>query len=538
MVRLISRLFQSATPSAAGQAPDDAPPRNRARGTSAPRAGGPLRDAPPARQAGAPPRLPAPSAPLPARDDRWFEGIPHVDANAVAPPPPQPPQPPQPVAFQVPAAPRQPGQAFERGEPGFTPLELNGIRAEGPLLNAVATAQHGAAATNLGIGALAAGLAHEGAGASLNSHALFASWRKHKRYDEQLNAMLDADVRAFRAAAQGAGPGPRLDTLILTRESGGAFRYDPDKLAKLAAGTDPERAAERTHAKDVLLTLYIRDEVAGKRMSRAGYELGRNVIGIASGAALIAGTHGLAAAPAGAAALGAKQAGFALGLVNALDVGKGMRGVKQQWRNDKAREIERGALSRRLALDPTKVPVDTPAAARDAMHAMFQEQSRLDADRQVFGRMFPGRLIDERKATARKEERADLVAAHALTLIDRDLDRYAGEGTATLHAFHRAVHAPGQSITKQRRVLGERIEQDPHLGNAYRLMRDLGMRGREARYAIESLIVRRIEIALANDPASAHARATEAGRTQAERAANGERTEGEIVTMRDVLRRR
>ncbi|AOJ06519.1 hypothetical protein WS71_03660 [Burkholderia mayonis] len=72
------------------------------------------------------------------------------------------------------------------------------------------------------------------------------------------------------------------------RDREGTFGCDLDKLMKLAADDSPELAQASAHAKDVLLTPYIRREVAGNRMNRAACELGRNALGIASGAARFA----------------------------------------------------------------------------------------------------------------------------------------------------------------------------------------------------------------------------------------------------------
>ncbi|KWN66599.1 hypothetical protein [Burkholderia stagnalis] len=462
-----------------------------------------------------------------------------------APPPPPPPAPPATQqaapppadAFHAPHPERQPGQAYDRSKPGFTLVEANGIRPLAPLFNAAAANHHGADATGLAIGGLGAGLAHETVGAGMNGHALFASWRKRRRYDHQLSAMRDRDVAAFSGAAAGSDA-RRLDRLMLTRDRKGRLDYDLDKVMTLAASDDPQLAAESARAKDVLLTLYIRHEVAGKRMSRAAYELGRNALGIASGAALIAGTQGLAAAPASAAAIATKQAGFALGLMNALDIGKGVRGVKQRMRNDKAREIDRNALRERMSLDTRGISDETPDEAIEGIHAVLKDNGRIEADRKRFGKIFPGRWIDEKKSTTNKNDMADLTAKHAMTIVDRSIDRFAGEGHTKLHAFYRGIHAKDASTSQQKRALRDAIDKDADLMNAFNLMRDLGMRSGEARVAIESLIVRRIEIGLANDAATSHARATDAGRTYAEQAASGERAPDDVTAMRTVLQRR
>ncbi|KVT06932.1 hypothetical protein [Burkholderia ubonensis] len=462
------------------------------------------------------------------------------------PPPPTPPaaipqtEPPPPPAtdeFRAPHPERQPGQAYDRGKPGFTLAETNGIRPLASLFNAAAAGRHGDVATGLAIGGLASGLAHETAGAGMNGHALFASWRKRRRYDRQLSAMRDRDVAAFRAAAIDSDV-RRLDRLILARDRNGKLDYHLDKVMKLAASDDPQLAAESAHAKDVLLTLYIRHEVAGKRMNRAACELVRNALGIASGAALIAGTHGLAAAPASAAAVGAKQAGFALALLNALDIAKGVRGLKQRMRDDKAREIDRNALRNRMTFDARAISDATPDEAIEGIHAVLKDNGRIEANRQRFGKVFPGRWVNEKKSTANKNEMAELTAKHALTIIDRSIDRFAGDGPAKLHAFYAGIHVKNASTSQKKRALRDAIGNDADLVDAYNLLCDLGMRDGEARVAIESLIVRRIEIGLANDAATSRARATDAGRKYAEQAASGERAPDDVAAMRTVLQRR
>ncbi|KVM67522.1 hypothetical protein WJ61_27900 [Burkholderia ubonensis] len=462
------------------------------------------------------------------------------------PPPPTPPaaipqtEPPPPPAtdeFRAPHPERQPGQAYDRGKPGFTLAETNGIRPLASLFNAAAAGRHGDVATGLAIGGLASGLAHETAGAGMNGHALFASWRKRRRYDRQLSAMRDRDVAAFRAAAIDSDV-RRLDRLILARDRNGKLDYHLDKVMKLAASGDPQLAAESAHAKDVLLTIYIRHEVAGKRMNRAACELVRNALGIASGAALIAGTHGLAAAPASAAAVGAKQAGFALALLNALDIAKGVRGLKQRMRDDKAREIDRNALRNRMTFDARAISDATPDEAIEGIHAVLKDNGRIEANRQRFGKVFPGRWVNEKKSTANKNEMAELTAKHALTIIDRSIDRFAGDGPAKLHAFYAGIHVKNASTSQKKRALRDAIGNDADLVDAYNLLCDLGMRDGEARVAIENLIVRRIEIGLANDAATSRARATDAGRKYAEQAASGERAPDDVAAMRTVLQRR
>ncbi|KWO22276.1 hypothetical protein [Burkholderia ubonensis] len=488
-----------------------------------------------------PPRLPPRLPPLSLGEPLSLGSL---GGEPPSPPPPptaipqtEPPPPPATDEFRAPHPERQPGQAYDRSKPGFTLAETNGIRPLASLFNAAAAGRHGDVATGLAIGGLASGLAHEAAGAGMNGHALFASWRKRRRYDRQLSAMRDRDVAAFRNAAIDSDA-RRLDRLILARDRNGKLDYHLDKVMKLAASDDPQLAAESAHAKDVLLTLYIRHEVAGKRMNRAACELVRNALGIASGAALIAGTHGLAAAPASAAAVGAKQAGFALALLNALDIAKGVRGLKQRMRDDKAREIDRNALRNRMTFDARAISDATPDEAIEGIHAVLKDNGRIEANRQRFGKVFPGRWVNEKKSTANKNDMAELTAKHALTIIDRSIDRFAGDDPAKLHAFYAGIHVKNASTSQKKRALRDAIGNDADLVDAYNLLCDLGMRDGEARAAIESLIARRIEIGLANDAATSRARATDAGRKYAEQAASGERAPDDVAAMRTVLQRR
>ncbi|WP_431824359.1 hypothetical protein [Burkholderia sp. F1] len=466
-------------------------------------------------------------------------------ADPPSPPPPAAPaatrqtEPPPPAtdAFHVPHPERQPGQAYDRGKPGFTFAETNGIRPLASLFNATAAGRHGDVATGLAIGGLASGLAHETAGAGMNGHALFASWRKRRRYDRQLSAMRDRDVSVFLAAANDSHV-RRLDRLILARDRNGKLDYHLDKVMKLAKNVDPQLATESAHAKDVLLTMYIRHEVAGKRMNRAACELVRNTLGIASGAALIAGTHGLAAAPASAAAVGAKQAGFALALLNALDIAKGVRGLKQRMRDDKAREIAHNALRNRMTFDADVIDDETPNEVIQAIHAGLDDNGRLEANHKRFGKVFPGRWVNEKKSTENKNEMAELTAEHALTIVNCSIDRFAGDGPAKLHAFFAGIHVKNASTSQKKRALRDAIGNDADLVDAHNLLCDLGMRDGEARVAIESLIVRRIEMGLATDATTSRARATDAGRKHAEQAASGERAPDDVTALRTVLQRR
>lgn len=460
----------------------------------------------------------------------WLSGIPHVDHASLA----------QPAAkaegavdpgFVVPSTKSQPGQAFDRSKPGFTAVEVNGIRPYGNLFNAFAANSHGEQGTDLALTGISVGGAHELVAGGFNGHALFASGRKRARYGNQLASMLQRDVQRFRS-------NPNQETMIVTRDRKGQFTYDLPKVAKLAASDNPKYADEIAHAKNVLLTAYIKDEVAGKRQNRALYELGRNTLGVTSAALLVAGTHGLAAAAASAPAIATKQAGLGIGMANALDVGKGVRGVKQRIRDDKQKEIKNNFLRQRLNLQSGAIPEGTPDEAIDGVHAAMRDSARVEADAKVFGKIFPGSIINEQKSSEKKGELGDQVAAHALTVIDYHVDQFAARGFGNLEQFHREVHRPGASLREKKKVLTALVKGDANLRTAYDLLRDLGMRRSEATAAIQSIVVRKIETRLATDPAKPIGSATSAAMNKAAQPQTNEPDRDDVAAMKTVMARR
>lgn len=460
----------------------------------------------------------------------WLNGIPHVDPTALAQPDAKPERGIDP-GFIVPSTKSQPGQAFDRSKPGFTAVEVNGIRPYGNLFNAFAANSHGAESTNLALTGISVGGAHELVAGGFNSHALLASGRKRARYGNQLASMLQQDVQRFRS-------NPNQETMIVTKDKKGQFTYDLPKVAKLAASDNPKYADEIAHAKNVLLTAYIKDEVAGKRQNRAIYELGRNTLGVTSAALLVAGTHGLAAAAASAPAIATKQAGLGIGMANALDVGKGVRGVKQRIRDGKQQEIDGNFLRQRLNLQRGAIPEDTPDEAIDGVHAAMRDNAAVEANAKVFGKIFPGSIINEQKSSAKKSELGDQVAAHALTVIDYHVDQFAARGFGNIEEFHRTVHRPGASLREKKKVLTASVKGDANLRTAYDLLRDLGMRRSEATAAIQSVVVRKIESKLATDPAKPIGSATTAAKNKASEPQTNEPDRGDVAAMKTVMTRR
>lgn len=426
--------------------------------------------------------------------------------------------------FVVPPRKRDIGQAYDRSKPGFTAIEAVGIRPFGNLFNATAAGIHGPAnAALLGTGAGVGGI-HDALLGTMNGHALAASLQKGKRYEKQLDSMLAKDIEKFQKD-------PKLDTLILTRDSKGKFVYDMDKVAKLASSEKPEHKEAAAHAKNVFLTAYIKDEVAGKRRNRATYELTRNVVGFASAGAVLGGTLGIAAAPASAAAIGAKSAGLSLGFTNALDVAKGVRGLKQRMRDDKEREIDDRFLTRRMDMQNVAYPSSTPREAIDGAQAALKANAKSEADQVLFRSLVTGKHIDETKSTDAKKARAEIAAKHAYAVVDYHVNEFAAEKEGNLQAFHRNLTAPGLSQRDKTKRLAASVKADPSLHSAYDLMRDVGMRRSEANVAIHALVRRKIDTEMAADPNRVGAT------TEAALKYDGKPEAGDVRDMRAVLRR-
>jgi hypothetical protein len=427
--------------------------------------------------------------------------------------------------FTLPPRKRDIGQAYDRSKPGFTAIETAGIRPFGNLLNAAAAGLHGEQAYSalLGAGGGVAGL-HDAALGAMNGHALVASRQKAKRYGQQLDAMLAKDVEKFKKD-------PKLETLMLTKDAKGNWAYDMEKVAKLATSDKPEHKEASEHAKNVFLTAYIKDEVAGKRQNRATYELTRNTIGIASAGAILGGTLGMGAVPASAAAVGAKSAGLGLGFMNALDGAKGVRGLKQRMRDDKESEIDSRFLNKRMDMKHVAYPPATPQEAINGTHAKLKDDAKVEANDVLFRRLLTGQHIDETKSTDAKKGRAEIAAKHAYAVVDYHVNEYAAEKEGNLEAFHRNLNEPGMTQKDKTKRLTESIKGNDSLRSAYDLMRDVGMRRGEARAATHKLIMRKIETEIAKDPDRRGA-ATEAAQKY-----DGKPEAGDIRDMRAVLRR-
>jgi len=416
------------------------------------------------------------------------------------------------------------GQPYDRNKPGFTAIESLGIRPFGNLFNAAAAGMHGnTSAALLGTG-VGVGAVHDALLGGINGHALLASIQKGKRYGTQLESMLVKDIEKFKKD-------PQLATLILTKDNKGKFVYDMEKVAKLAASEEPEHKEASAHAKNVFLTAFIKDEVAGKRQNRATYEVTRNVVGFASAGAILGGTLGVAAAPASAVAIGAKSAGLGMGFANALDGAKGVRGLKQRMRDDKEREIDQRFLSKRMDMKNVAYPKSVPQEAINGAQAAMKDNAKQEANQVLFRRLLTGEHIDEKKSTNAKQSRAELAAKHAYAIVDYHVDEFAGQKEGNLEAFHRNLYAPGLSQRDRTKRRESSIKNDDSLRRAYDLMRDVGMRRGEAALSIHKLIMRKIEKDMAADPDRIGA-ATEAAKVY-----DGKPEAGDIREMRTVLRR-
>jgi hypothetical protein len=426
--------------------------------------------------------------------------------------------------FVVPPRKIDVGQAYDRSKPGFTAIESLGIRPFGNLFNAAAAGLHGSTSSALlGAGGGVGGL-HDAALGTLNAHALFASMQKGKRYGEQLDSMLKEDVAKFKKD-------PQLSTLMLTKDAKGNWAYDMDKVAKLAVSDKPEHKEVSARAKNIFLTAYIKDEVAGKRQNRATYEVTRNVVGLASAGAILGGTLGMAAAPASAVAIGAKSAGLGLGFANALDGAKGVRGLKQRMRDDKEREIDGRFLAKRMDMKNVAYPKSVPQEAINGTQAKLKDDAKVEANDVLFRRLLTGQHIDETKSTEAKKGRADVAAKHAYAIVDYHVDEFAGKKDGNLEAFHRHLSEPGLSQRDKTKRLKTSIKGDDSLRSAYDLMRDVGMRRGEATAGIHKLVMRKIETNLAKDPDRTGA-ATEAAQKY-----DGKPEAGDVRDMRAVMRR-
>ncbi len=280
----------------------------------------------------------------------------------------------------------------------------------------------------------------------------FASSGKKARYTKQLDASLQGDVGKFRASIaegkrqDGAGGGvsqayPRQDTLLLTRDKKGAFQYDMGKVAALAKSDDPALAGASAHAKDILLADHIANQVAGKQRNRALYGAASSALSVAGSGLLAGATHGGSVAASGAL----QAAGYAVNGAVGMDPAAAARTYKKGMREDKNTKIDHADLLNRVKfaqeshdgfkvagvdvrngkgevvgrVPERTVPVGAvPEAAVKAARGALHDRAVQTVNRKnVFGGLFPGRMIDESKTDAAKGERRGVVAAHAYGII-------------------------------------------------------------------------------------------------------------------------
>ena len=451
------------------------------------------------------------------------------------------------------------GQPFKRSKPGPTANEANtSIRpfASAAWAGNVSLVKTNplsppTASTDFAIAAYSFGGLHELVGGLFNFHALAASLRKRDRYGLQVDTMLKADVAAFTGSSrENDGSGVRssdarhLETLMLKRENEkgaadadgryvlrGKFIYDMDKVETLAAMDDlgqPEHMKNAiAHARNVFLMVHIRDEVAAKRAKRALYDGVRNVIGIAGASVLATGTHG-AAVPA---ALAAKQAGYSLLAGSALDPAKMVRGYKQRYRDEKAKQIEDGTLALlapytthfglhpgifetaatesadaercRQLIKAYQAVLDTEnGSSTDAKRwvaqtaagtlAVTESEATRRADKMRFGRFgLKGGMFNQQKNSGAKRDRTDLAAKHVARIADYHLGEFCAD-VAALDKMISSAAEPDNTVSFRKKVALQRetIKRDEHLRPVYDLLRDIGFGRTEATITLSTALNR------------------------------------------------
>ncbi|BCG01501.1 hypothetical protein PPGU19_060690 (plasmid) [Paraburkholderia sp. PGU19] len=455
---------------------------------------------------------------------------------------------PQDPGFRLPARSQRLGQPVYRDKPGFSLLETNKLRPDASVAGAIGIGTHSTAGAATGAvvgGSLTA--AHEAVGALVNGHAFFAARERKQRYGEQLDSMLQNDLKKFQSDINNGVP-IRPETMILKRKNGiqktsdlftkpasnaaenaqtnartktrpnAELDYDMDAVRKLAASDDPELKQEAAHAKNVLLTAFLKDDVAAKQGNRAAYEFIRNTVAIGAATATAVGTHGASVAAAGshAAATAASEriAGSALAGAGALDVAKGIRGLKQRMRDEKAEVAGSYELHKRKAFadsvvgenaDPQmKQAFDDLGDARDKLikdtHLAFRQQAHTQAGQERYGKIFPGTMIDERKSTAAKKETRDLVGKHAHAVVEYQIGLGDPAKQKTLANQWNTIMQSGGTRQTRARQFAAIIDADPGMKNAYQLLRDTGMGRSESIYTMQRMVEMSIESKLARDP--------------------------------------
>lgn len=458
---------------------------------------------------------------------------------------------PEDPGFRMPPRAQRFGQPVDRDKPGFSLLETNKLRPGASVAAAVGIGTHTTAGTvdaALVGGSLTA--AHETVGAVVNSHAFFAATQRKKRYGAQLDTMLKDDVAKFH----GRDPSVKMrpEALIFKRKNAikklddvydakaadtkgkqradgnqdatsaakpAELEYDMEAVKKLAASDDPELKNESAHAKNVLLTAFLKDDVAAKQGNRAAYEFIRNTVSISAATATAIGTHGASVALAGshAAAVAGhtRIAGSALSAAGSLDVAKGIRGLKQRMRNDKAEVVGSYALQRRQAFaneyagpgasdDKKKIISDLGDSHDKAIkdiHSAFTAQARVQAGNERFGRIFKGSKINDTRSTAAKKETRDLVGKHAYAVVDYHMgtsDPVKSEKLAT--EWDKIMKEPNGTRKSRQKKFAELFDKDSGTKTAYHLLRDTGMGRGESIYTMQRMIEMSIETKMASDP--------------------------------------
>ena len=433
-----------------------------------------------------------------------------------------------------------------RDKPGFTLLESNKLRPDAQVASAIGVGTHSAAGA--ATGAVVGGsftAAHEAVGALVNGHAFFAARERKKRYGEQLDSLLQDDLKKFGDNVSN-GVAMRPETMIFKRKSGiqnvgdlfrkpasgpaeGAnartgdkphaeLEYDMDAVRKLAASDDPAMKQESAHAKNVLLTAFLKDDVAAKQGNRTAYEFIRNTVAIGAATATAVGTHGASVAAAGshAASVAASEriAGSALAGAGSLDVAKGIRGLKQRMRDEKAEVAGSYELQKRMAFaewaagegtDPAvKQQLDGLGDSRDKLvkdvHLAFRQQARALAGSERYGKIFPGTMIDDTKSTAAKKETRDLVGKHAHAVVNYQMGLGDPARQKALANQWNSIMQSGGTRQTRARQFASMIDADPGMKNAYQLLRDTGMGRSESIYTMQRMIEMSIETKMAKDP--------------------------------------
>jgi hypothetical protein len=348
------------------------------------------------------------------------------------------------------------------------------------------------------------------------------------RYTEQLASMLATDITNFKA-------NPRIDTLILTRDSKGKFQYDIDKVANLAASDNPELAAESLHAKNVLLTNHIANDISSKHQGRAMYEFLRSSVGIAGAVTAIVATHGAAGGAMVGKAAAARAVGYGLAGASSVNPARDIRYFKQGMRLEKAALIESAEVLKRYQFaqqtkegfkdpevrftDPktkklevfparTVAANDVPDKAIDGVHGSLRDQATRQVNsKNVFGGIFPGQWINEKKTYDAKKDRRDFVGAHAAMVIAHNLGvgdpKNVPRFVEILSDFDKAEGS------KQDEVIDKAVNEDIGMKTAYQLIRDMGGGKSESLQVIRQAMETAIREHLASDQTTARLSGTQ-----------------------------